>query len=150
MRGPISSVAFAARDRVHREMPADGQERDVRPVQLADQAHVAEDRGIASEVDARPARQLMMNPTGSPRWSGAPVGSAQSPAEWSACTIVTVTPRVSTVPPLFIPMISASSSGWRSSHRLSSWMQGQLGFVRRAMRRASASPTPPGIDPRWS
>ena len=155
MRGPISSVGLRGGDRVHREMPADGQERDVRLVQLADQAHVTEERGIASEVDARPARQRDDEPDrlAEVEWRAGRL--AQSPAEWSACTIVTVTPRVSTVPPLFIPMISASRSGWRSSQRLSSWMQGQLGFVRRAIagrprRRPRPASTRGGRDGRGS
>ena len=37
---------------VHREVPADGQDGEVRPVQLADEGHVAEGLGVTGVIDA--------------------------------------------------------------------------------------------------
>ena len=44
--------------RVHREMAADRQHRQVRRVELANEPHVAEDRRIARVVDAIPVLEL--------------------------------------------------------------------------------------------
>src|SRR4051794_14320299 len=44
--------------RAHRVQATDGQEGDIRPVQLADEAHVAEDVRVAGVVDAKPVLEL--------------------------------------------------------------------------------------------
>ena len=44
--------------RTHREVAADRQERDVGPVQLADQPHVAEHVGVAGVIEAEAVLDL--------------------------------------------------------------------------------------------
>ena len=78
------------------------------------------------------------------------MASAQSPAECSAWTIVTRTPRVSTVPPLFMPITSAGVSVAPPSQSDISWMHGHAGEVVAAIVSASMSPPLPADPPRWS
>jgi hypothetical protein len=69
---------------------------------------------------------------GARRVEGDPVAMSTSPAEWSAWTMVTRMPRTSTVPPLFMPMIS--DRGFEP--------QTELGMAASRVRRAMAASQP--------
>ena len=80
-----------------------------RPVQLADQAHVAEDVRVAGEVDAAAGLQLDDEARRLAEIARRSARVVPVPAEWSADVIVTPIPRASTVPPLFIPITSSGA-----------------------------------------
>ncbi len=99
-------------ERAHRQPVADGQEGEVRIVELPDQPHVAEERGVAGMVELEAALELDHVTHRLAAVDEAPVVDRML-EEWKALVAVTLMPPTWAVPPFWIGCAFSTPWPWR-------------------------------------